>query len=297
MNYERLTIRKILLIGSALVLLLSLVFLYEFIRFNDGKLHVVFCNVGQGDGIFIRTSKGLDVLIDGGPDDSVLSCLSKHMPFWDRTIELIFLTHPHADHMRGLVSVFKRYKVLSFATEKLSNDTVLYKEILEQVKSEKLKMKNLQQGDRFKTRDGVMFKILGPSEEFIERTSPTGKIGESREFGSLITLVSFGSFDVLLTGDSQSAGLKEALADNFSIEILQVPHHGSRFGLDREIAELLKPHTAIISVGKNNYGHPSKEVIKILRDLELKILRTDEHGDIEIEIDSKGKFSVQNLSH
>lgn len=240
MNYERLTIRKILLIGSALVLLLSLVFIYEFIRFNDGKLHVVFCNVGQGDGIFIRTPKGLDVLVDGGPNDSVLSCLSSHMPFWDRTIELAILTHPHADHMRGFVSVFKRYKVLSFATENLSNDTVLYREVMKEVSSKGRsasgrKNQNLTAGDKFKTRDGVMFKILGPSEEFIERTSPTGKIGESREFGSLITLVSFGSFDVLLTGDSQIESLKEALADNFSIEIFQIPHHGSRFGLNKSI--------------------------------------------------------------
>ena len=290
MNYERLTIGKILLIGSALVLLLSLVFVYEFIRFNDGKLHVVFCNVGQGDGIFIRTPKGLDVLVDGGPNDSVLSCLSSHMPFWDRTIELVFLTHPHADHMRGLVSVFKRYKVLSFATENLSNDTVLYKEIL---KASGRKNQNLTAGDKFKTRDGVMFKILGPSEEFIERTSPTGKIGESREFASLITLLSFGSFDVLLTGDSQSAGLREALADNFSIEIFQIPHHGSRFGLDQDIIKRLNPKLSVISVGKNNYGHPSKEVLGLLKNQGVKVLRTDQHGNVEITVDRDGQIKIK----
>ena len=280
---------KIFLISSLLIFILVGLSIYEYFRFNDGKLHVVFCNVGQGDGIFIRTPKGIDMLVDGGPDDSVLSCLSSHMPFWDRTIELVFMTHPHADHMRGLMDVFKRYKVLNFSTEKIENDTDLYRELINQVKSEKLKVKSLYVGDKFKTKDGVTFRILHPTESFLKTAAPSGLINEASELASLIILISYEETDIILTGDSEISGLKEALLRQLtdqgkqSVEVLQVPHHGSRFGLDAEIVQKLNPKLAVISVGKNNYGHPSKEVLEILEDSDIKILRTDLNGEIYLK--------------
>ena len=277
---------KIALISALLLILLAGLFSYEYFRFNDGKLHIVFCNVGQGDGIFIRTPKGLDILVDGGPDNSVLSCLSSHMPFWDRTIELMFLSHPHADHMRGLLDVLKRYEVQSFSTEKIENDTVLYRELINQVKSSKLKVQSLYAGDMFTTKDGVTFRILHPTENFLKASAPTGLINESSELASLIIHVSYKDTDIILTGDSEILGLKEALRlaqGKLTIEVLQVPHHGSRFGLDSEIVQKLNPKLAVISVGKNNYGHPSKEVIEILEDSDIKILRTDLNGEIYLK--------------
>ena len=91
--------------------MLGCILVYQNITYNDKKLHVVICDVGQGDAIFIRTPSGSDILIDGGPDDSVLACLGKHMPFWDRTLEIMILTHPHADHLTGLIDVSKSYSV------------------------------------------------------------------------------------------------------------------------------------------------------------------------------------------
>src|SRR3989337_4197125 len=111
--------RKFLLISSVLLFLLGCIFVYQNIIYNDKKLHVVICNVGQGDAIFVRTPSGSDILIDGGPDDSVLNCLGKHMPFWDRTLELVMLSHPHTDHFMGLFSVLQNYKVTAFASENL----------------------------------------------------------------------------------------------------------------------------------------------------------------------------------
>lgn len=295
---------KLIALSTLLIFLLTGIFLYQYLRLNDGKLHVVFCNVGQGDGIFIRTPKGKDILIDAGPNDSVLSCLSNNMPFWDRDIELIILSHPHQDHARGMIAVLKRYRVLSFATEELVNDTALYanlKTVIASqsiIQSSKLTTKYLYAGDTIKTSDKITLHVLGPSKSFLERTSPSGKINESGEFGSLITLLSYKNFDVLLTSDSQIVGLKEALSlDLPTIEVLQVPHHGSKYGLDEEILSRIKPKIAVISVGKNSYGHPSREVIKILRDLdirqslrfeELKVLRTDKNGEIRISSDGEG---------
>src|SRR3989344_6568995 len=113
--------KKVFLIGTVLFFLLGCILVYQNITYNDKKLHVVFCDVGQGDAIFVRTPNGSDILIDGGPDDSVLNCLGKHMPFWDRDLELVILTHPHSDHFTGLFSVLKTYKIEIFATEELNN--------------------------------------------------------------------------------------------------------------------------------------------------------------------------------
>lgn len=280
--------KKLLLTSIALAILLFGFSVYQYFKFSDNKLHLVFCNVGQGDGILIRTPKGVDIIVDSGPDDSILSCLSNHTPFWDRKIELAMLTHPHEDHMRGFISIFKRYKVLNFASENLSNDTALYNELI----NTNLKIQNLLAGDRFKIADGTTIKVVGPTGEFLERTSPTHKIGESKEFASLELLISLGSFRALLTGDSQIEELNEAQLQE-KIDIFQIPHHGSKYGTDSKLLSSVSPSLAVISVGKNKYGHPAKEVIGILKDLDIKFLTTKEHGDIEIVVDKSGAFKVK----
>lgn len=285
--------KKFFLTATFLFLLLVATFAYQYFKFNDNKLHLVFCNVGQGDGIFIRTPKGSDIVLDGGPDDSILSCLSRRMPFWDRTIELAFLTHPHEDHMRGFDYISRRYKVLSFNTEELSNRTATYQTILKDIQDLKIKTRNVFQGDTFKLSDGLQIKVVGPSKEFIEKTSPNGEIGESREFGSLELLFSFGSFSALTTGDSQIEELNEAQQFLPKVNVFQIPHHGSKYGADLPFLSSISPKLAIISVGKNKYGHPSPEILKILNDLGIKTLRTDKNGDIEIVADKTGQFKVR----
>lgn len=277
-------------IVSAVIAVFSLtgVFLWQWFVFSDGRLHVVFCSVGQGDAIYIRTPKGFDMLVDGGPNNSVLSCLQKHMPFWDKTIDIVLLTHPHNDHMAGFSAVFKEYKVSHFVTEKLENDTDIFRLVMDTVERQKIPKRFVSAGNRIKIPDGVVFGIVGPSADFLEQTSPGGKIGESAEFASVETLVSYGSFKLLLTGDSQASELEEAMQS--SVDVLQSPHHGSKTGLTEKIIQTLYPKLAVISVGKNKYGHPSPQTIKILEDSKVKILRTDQNGDIEIVSDGEKWF-------
>ncbi len=284
--------RKIFFVSIlSIVSLISIVF-YQWQKFYDGRLHVVFCNVGQGDGIFIRTPKGLDIIVDGGPDDLILACLSNHMPFWDRDIELMLLTHPHADHMNGLLPVLKRYTVLSFATEKLENKTLGFQALIDSIKAKHLTIQYAFAGKKIKTPDSVVLSIVGPTQEFLTKTSPGGTIGESSEFGSLETLVSYGIFKILLTGDSQAEELQEAIDAGYlgGVDVLQVPHHGSKTGLTDEIFEAIRPGLAVISVGKNKYGHPTPQTLELLKSNGVKVLRTDQHGDIEIVSDEKKWF-------
>jgi competence protein ComEC len=289
--------KRVVGIGLILFVLLSGIFVFQYGRFYDGKLHVVFCNVGQGDAIFIRTPRGIDILVDGGPaaslrgepDDKVIACLSSHMPFWDRDLELVILTHPHADHLNGLISVLGHYKVDLFATEMIKNNTGGFSRLMDEIKNQNITIQHVYAGDRFKFKDGVILNIVGPSKEFIKKTSPGGVIGERKEFASVVSFIEYKGFVGLLTGDSQSEELKESLRlvslAQGKISILQVPHHGSKTGLSSEILDFIKPELAVISVGKNNYGHPSEEEIKILRDRNIRILRTDLNGEIEIVLD------------
>jgi competence protein ComEC len=105
---------KIMLTKKTIKIILAftllLIFFLGYHHYYTQSRMVVF-DVGQGDAIFFRTADGEDVLIDGGPDKTVLSKLDRYMPFWDRNIELMILTHPHADHVYGLNEVLKRYNV------------------------------------------------------------------------------------------------------------------------------------------------------------------------------------------
>lgn len=282
--------KKTFLTLSIILILLGSILIYQNITYNDKKLHVVFCDVGQGDAIFIRTANGSDILIDAGPDNKVLNCLGKHMPFWDRTIEVVILTHPHSDHFTGLFSVLKTYKVKIFATEDLDNKTLGFSELMKTIKNKNIDTHFVFAGDKFKLKDGAEFEIVGPKEEFLRETSPGGTIAESSEFGSAETLVSFIKFSMLLTGDSQEEELRDAVESYGlkDIDILQIPHHGSRFGLTSEILDILNPKLAVISVGKNNrYGHPAPLTVELLKSKNIKTLRTDQDGEAEIVSDGK----------
>jgi competence protein ComEC len=277
--------KKYFLVASVLVFLLGCVFIHQNITYNDKKLHIVTCDVGQGDAVFIRTPQGSDILIDGGPDDSVLDCLGKHMPFWDRTIEIVILTHPHADHLIGLISVVKKYKVLSFNTEKIENPSAAYKELLKQLTERGVGQRILVQGNQFVIKDGVILKTLWPTQEFIDQNPMKENNSDANGF-SIIELLTYGEFKSLFTGDAQASVLEKIDDIVGEIDVLKIPHHGSKTGLNQEILNILKPKIAVISVGaKNRYGHPNPFTLDLLNQLGIKILRTDQVGDIEVVSD------------
>lgn len=258
--------------------------LYQQVSLNDGKLRIVVCNVGQGDAVLIRSPQGRTFLWDGGPDSSVLDCLSRHLPFWERSLDVVMLSHPHADHLNGLIDVFERYRVKAFATEKLSNTTSGYKALEDAVKNERISISFLTTGDILRSSDGLSLHVLGPTGKYLEETAGKGgEIKESGEFASLIVLVAYKEFDLLLTGDTQVPQLTEATKGTLpNLEVLQTPHHGSRFGLSEELVKRLHPQVATISVGKNSYGHPSPLTLHLLSNDNVRIERTDKRGQIVI---------------
>lgn len=266
----------------------------------DDNLHLVFCDVGQGDAALI-IYKSSQVLVDGGPDSRVLNCLSRHMPFWDRTVELVVLTHPQADHLTGLIDVIKRYNVSGFLATGVVNDTEGFWRLREEVLDAGIPVSILSRQDivRF---DGVELRALWPEEKLgsklVWQREPgsTSRTGSQKVLGaaysgdlndtSIVLQLSLNEFDILLTGDV-SSGVENQLAWKGEIEVFKVAHHGSRYSSDQAFLERLAPKLAVISVGRNSFGHPTREVLGRLAALGIKTLRTDKVGDVEIISDGR----------
>ncbi len=262
--------------------------------FPDGKLHIIFCNVGQGDSTYVRFPDGRDMLIDGGPNDAVLGCLGKHMPFWDRHIDIIALTHPQKDHLQGLISVFERYQVDYVMRSDVASDTEGFQKLEEVVKAKRVPVKFVVSGDRVEI-DQASLTLLWPSDAQIAKGNPTSSVlgastaTELNDY-SLVFFLRYGSFDALFPGDADSHVEQQyvgtPLIDD-QVELVKVPHHGSKTGMTSDFVHWLAPKLAVISVGKNSYGHPSKEAIELLSSVGARILRTDQTGDIEIVSDGR----------
>jgi competence protein ComEC len=274
--------------------LLTGIFFYQNARLNDGKLHVVVCDVGQGDGILIRTPNGSDILVDGGPDDSILSCLSSHLPFWDRTIELMVLTHPHTDHAAGLVDVLKRYTVLHFVTEKVLGQTATYKRLEDGLAAQRLSAQYLFSGDRIDLADKTQLLTLWPTREWLNSTQLQAANGQNDSQNldlngfCLVQLFTYGNFTLLLTGDAGANVEDKIAAEVGRVDVLKVPHHGSKTGMSDYFLSQIQPSIAIISVGANNrYGHPAQSALDLLKTHNIKYYRTDQNGTVEVVSDGK----------
>ncbi|MCD6094349.1 MBL fold metallo-hydrolase [bacterium] len=272
-----------------LVLLSLAVFIWQrvFATSRDSLLEVNFLNVGQGDSILIEMPYQNQVLIDGGPGSDVVEKIAKEMPFFDRKIEMVILTHPDRDHISGLFSILDTYKVDKvllpniryFDSEKRK---VLYETFKRKVREQGGKIIFGKRGQRISFSENSRFLILWPIDNL--------KIKKNNDY-SIVSLFSFGNMDFLFTGDISKRIEPQLFPGNLElkkIEVVKIAHHGSRYSTSEFFIKRVSPETAIISVGENNYGHPAREVLDNLRKYGIKTFRTDENG--KIKIISDGNF-------
>lgn len=240
------------------------------------NLEVVFFDVGQGDSIFVETKDGFQVLIDGGPDLTVLEKLAKEMPFYDRTIDLIILTHPDRDHLFGLLEVLKRYRVKSILWTGVIKDTAEWREWERLTKEEGARILVASAGQRIDLSDDVYIIIHHPFE------SLEGQEVEYANDTSIVAELVFNDVSFLFTGD-----ISEKIEEQLDIDsdILKIAHHGSKYSSSSEFLERVSPIIAIISVGENTYGHPSPKVLQALEESGIQILTTQDWGDVKIVSD------------
>lgn len=254
-------------------------------------LRVIFFDVGQGDAIFIETPQKHQILIDGGPTPAILEKLGQEMPFWDRSIDLIILTHPERDHLAGLIEILKRYRVESILwTGVLRNSSEFreWKNLIEEENNQGATVKIVQAGQKINCSSPSIkhcsIGILYPLENL------EGKEVKDSNNTSIIAKLVFERVSFLFTGDIYKSIEKELLDEGIDLnsDVLKIPHHGSKTSSSNEFIREISPKIAVISSGRNNpYGHPNQETLETLNKYDIRILRTDEDGDIKIISDGE----------
>ncbi len=275
--------QKSKILATLAIIFIGMGLLLIFQALSFGKLRIIACDVGQGDGLLIITPGGRQIVVDGGPGNKIVDCLGTKMPFWDRTLELVILTHPQRDHMEGLVEVLARYKVEMIATTGIKNESELFETWQKALNGEKAKIYQPKAGDKLRV-DRVTLDILWPS--FAKASEWQANLPSDLNETSIVLRVVRDKFCAYLTGDIPKEILQTVV--DKPCQILKVAHHGSKTGTNSQILEQVRPAIAVIQVGKNNrFGHPHKEVVDFLNSKGIKILRNDESGTIEVDTDGK----------
>lgn len=276
---------------AASVLLLAAISLASL---PDGRLHLTALDIGQGDAILIESPTGRTVLIDGGPDpERTLRRLGADLPFFQRRIDVVLLTHPHQDHIAGLIEVMSRFRVGMLVHAGIPFDNPAYQRLLTDARQEPgLRLVLGRAGQRLRIDGTTELDIIYPTAADANGPLPDGDINN----GSIVAVLRYRRFVALLTGDAE-APIEARLAERGllgRIDVLKVGHHGSRSGTTPGLLELTHPATALISVGTgNDYGHPAPVTLATLAQQHgLAVHRTDLEGDLEVVTDGTS-FSLR----
>ena len=260
------------------LILLSLVIIITTVGISQNKnLKFIFFSVGLGDGIYLKTPKGKDVLIDGGSTGrEIINFLKKR---GIKELDLIFISHFHNDHVGGIIEVLKEFKVNKICYPPTVSNRL--KTELNRLIKGKNKISTpliLTKGDQI-IIDKIHFLVLHPQLKLIEKS----KLNNN----SLAMMVTYKNFKLLLTGDIEKETEKVLIKDKADLraDVLKVAHHGSNTSSTIDFLKSVGPQLSIMSVGKNKHGLPDGEVEKKLKNLDIKNLRTDKKGAVIIETD------------
>jgi len=232
--------------------------------------------VGQGDAAYIRIKNKFDVLIDSGPNQSILSCLGKYIPFYDHSIELALLSHPHKDHYGGFEGLLDHYQIKNFITSPVDNPASSFQQLKKKLKEKNVNFRYAKANNTIKIPPATL-TFYWPEKELLNFKNNL----DLNQF-SLVFLFQENGFRVLFPGDTGYDILNRL---SLKADIIKIPHHGSKNNLNSNFFRLAKFDTAIISVGKNNsFGHPAKQTLDLLKKYEIKMRRTDEEGNITFRL-------------
>lgn len=272
----------------AILLILNIIIFYSIYYISGSGLTVAFLDVGQGDATFIKTPDGHQMLVDGGPNGSVLRELGKVMPFYDRSIDVVLATHADQDHIGGLVEVLKRFKVDLFIETNTTSTSAVYRELEDLIKEKNIKKEIITSPEILTLGSGTEFNILYPMQD---------TAGWDTNDSSIVGKLIYGNNSFLLTGDSPQK-IEKYLVGKYGAslksDVLKVGHHGSKNSSSEIFIGTVSPTYSIISAGLDNrYGHPHQEVIDILNNFKINILETFEAGDIIFSTDG-GRITVSH---
>ena len=256
------------------VLLLIVLVGVVFIISDVSEEKIVFLDVGQGDSILLQDGT-VQVLVDGGPGMKVLSELGEQMPFIDRKIEIMVLTHPQRDHMEGLLYILDRYDVGLVLLPKVASKTLMQEKWLEKIAQSGTEWRFAWAGQKIKAGE-MEISILGPFDD--------GVTVRNVNDASVMMRVDYEDLSLLLTGDAEKRVENQLVMKTdrklLDVDVLKAGHHGSKTSTTQRLLNVVSPGAVVISVGADNkFGHPRSEVLERLGD--IPIWRTDRNGAVK----------------
>lgn len=282
-----------------LVILIIAVLLIQLIKLASPQLKIHFIDVGQGDSTLIITPSNKTVLIDGGgskSSDSFDVGKQTLLPYLlDRkikTIDYLMISHFDADHSNGTIAVLENIKVKTVVISKQIEISDEYEKIIEIVKRKNVEVLVVKAGNQINIDKEVKVQILYPEENL--------KYSDLNN-NSIVAKLIYNNFSILFTGDIEKEA-EEYLVNKYNntntlkSTIIKIPHHGSKTSSTEKLLKAVNPKVALIGVGKDNtFGHPNNEVLTRLKEINCKIYRTDEMGEITIKVTRSGEIWIDRM--
>lgn len=249
----------------------------------DGRLHVIFLDVGQGDSTLVVTPTGRTVLIDGGADSQqTCTLVDRYLPFWDRSLDVVVATHPHADHLGGLLSVVERYDVGLVLDAPVASTSLPSVEWERRLAGSGVTRKHATAGQELSLGDGTSLTVLNPAAPVL------AGVADAEDNNGVVLRLTYGDVSFLFAADIRAEREATLLHHGAALRanVLKVPHHGSDTSSCPQFLTAVNPDVAIVSVGaENRYGHPHASVLEGLSASGAAVLMTQDCGTIEFVTD------------
>ncbi|MGG6309996.1 ComEC/Rec2 family competence protein [Paenibacillus macerans] len=242
------------------------------------RLRVIFLDVGQGASQLLIGPTGKTMLIDAGNNDQEEAMLRYLQAYGVNRLDIVIGTHPDADHIGGLDRVIDQLDIGEIYMPRIQSNTKTFESLLESIRDKGLKVKTAKAGVELVWDEQVQAKILAPVT-----------VTDDNNNMSAVVKVTYGETSFLLTGDAESESERAMVESgaNLRADVLLVGHHGSKSSTTARFLNAVKPKYAVIQVGDNNYGHPTKTVLDRLDKQRVEVFRNDLQGTMEISSDGR----------
>lgn len=241
----------------------------------DGQAKLSFLDVGQADCAILNLPDSVQVVVDAGRDLSVVSKLAAKMPTFDKKIEYVVLSHPDSDHVGGFEAITQSYEIGTLIRSDAQSDSKTWQKVIDEIKNKKIQDNVVKSGDEIILDSNSKLNILWPDQN----------TQMSSNNGSIVFNLAIGESRAVFAGDAEVEAQNEVLrsnpALNIKAQIIKMSHHGSINGLNEDFLKIVKPEFAVVSVGKNSYGHPSQSVLSTLTNMNIQYFRTDQIGNVD----------------
>ncbi len=266
-------------IWTIVFLVLVNVSLYSFLfgQVFGSEFGVYFLPVGQGDSELIKAGRNT-VLIDAGPGTKVVSELDKLIPVYKRKVDVVLITHPNVDHFGGLIELLKHYQVKAVLMNGVETESGSYKNLVNAIKQNKVPVVFARRGETVEFSRAKLSIVWPGLDLKIHSSLPDKQLNDS----SVVSLLEFKDFQGLFAGDISANAEKVLAAGLPDVDLLKVPHHGSKYSSSEKFLVALQPEYAVIEVGKNSYGHPTRETLSRLENIGTQVFRTDVDGLVKV---------------